>query len=617
MKKLGWVVIICLATAWISPAALAEGLSADREREIIQLVLSVYEPNSPLLATGQTADIRKCGTPLQIELHTLWPQLSAETQALLKPYVQPRPDLPLYYDVPPENHFRIHYDTVSTNSHSVDMSYGVDIDGTPNYVKTCATILQEVWQREIEEMDYPAPPADNFYAEGGTAALDIYIVAMPTGILGQTTPDEVFIHQTRNIPVSTAFIEIDNDYQGFGYPSDQWDEVMAVTLAHEFFHAVQMGIDASESLEGPDDLASDYWWLEMTATWMEDMVYDDVNDYYNYLQYFFDHPNWALTTQGLTGPRVYYPYAACVWPRFLTEKFGEQIIHDIWMECGQHAYFNTLSAWANQITSRGSGLRDELGRFRLWCYFSGERHDPDFFLEGAEYPTFDELELVASHDVYPVEDSVRLTLRPEFLGVSYLKFNRPELGENTDFKVQITDGQLDLWTVSGAGTGEYIDPNLVSQEDITNPLVIPDWELFDNVMVMVIPYSEDYSRDKNITAQKFYYVVSDTLEAIEGNEIHTVYPNPFDPTDDDLVIKVFREDKEETEVFFYTTAGELVRGGKADPTFHLEEGQGKHPHYFRWDGLNNAQQEVASGVYLCLVRLGNRQSIQKVAVFRP
>ena len=48
---------------------------------------------------------------------------------------------------------------------------------------------------------------------------------------------------------------------------------MQVTAAHEYFHAVQFAYDFLE----------DGWFMEATATWAEDELYDGVNDNVNYL----------------------------------------------------------------------------------------------------------------------------------------------------------------------------------------------------------------------------------------------------------------------------------------------------------------------------------------------
>ena len=46
-----------------------------------------------------------------------------------------------------------------------------------------------------------------------------------------------------------------------------------MTAAHEYFHATQFAYD----------IAEDGWFLEATATWAEDELYDDVNDNVQYL----------------------------------------------------------------------------------------------------------------------------------------------------------------------------------------------------------------------------------------------------------------------------------------------------------------------------------------------
>jgi hypothetical protein len=188
--------------------------------------------------------------------------------------------------------------------------------------------------------------------------------------------------------------------------------------------------------------------------------------------------------------------------------------------------------------------------------------------------------------------------------------------------VLIGHNNFELWALVAAGITDF-EPTVASTRSITEPLIIPSWQNYDEIMVMVMPFNEDYSQYKNIAKQKFYYAVDDTLQPIEGNTIHTVWPNPFSPEEatDGLKIVVFRENKEETEVFIYNAAGELVRGGRGEihdgiPPYYLEDGEGETGKTFTWDGRNIAGEKVASGVYLCVVRLGDQTSVQKVAVFR-
>ena len=614
MKNMGWALVMVGGLSFC-PLVYAAGLSVEQEQQIIRDVLSIYQPES-VLAAGEALEFRKCGTSIMVEARRLWPRLSDETRARLSQYLEERPALALYYDTP-DGHFRIHYDT--TGADAVDLSRGRRTDGVPKYVDTCAYVLHLVWQKEIEDFAYSAPPRDDFYEKGETAAYDVYLRDLGSYYLGLTQPEEIILGP---VDKATSFLIMDNDYRGYqGYSPDEWVKMMSVTAAHEFFHAVQFGIDIYEYYESADDQAADIWWHEMTSTWMEDEVFDDVNDYIAYLPAFFEHPNWALTTQGSGGHKGLYPYAAAVWPKFLSERFDEQLIHDIWMQCGQKPFLNSIEAFHDQIAARGSSFPMELGRFRLWCYFSGSRWRPFSFSEGAHYPTIPDSTFLTVHTSYPVSDSISPLRRPEYLGTAYLQFVRPAIDSAMDFKLQVLSDKLDLWAVDGAGMSGVAEPNLLGIRDITQPLVVPSWQNYENVMVMVMPYSENYSDFKSIPGQKFLYVVSDTLKPVVDNKVLPVYPNPFTVGDEPLYISVQREKREETEIFFYTANGEYIRGGRQERSgdqtpYYLAKDEGSVGATFTWDGRNAANQKVASGVYLCLVRLGGRKSIQKVAVFR-
>lgn len=617
MKKTGWVLAALAAVMLNAQVVMAEALSAAKEQELIESVLSIYEPHGTLVQAGQTPDLHKCGFGIMAEVRHLWPQLSAETQELLKQYVEARPDRQKFYDVPGIS-LRIHYDTTGTDS--VDMRHGLDTDGVPLYVKRVAEIYQEVWHEEITEMGYPQPPADDFYPEGGTAAYDVYITNLSLNFYGLTHGDVVYQDGPSGPYRMTSYVELDNDYQGYSlYNPDEWDLILAVTAAHEFFHSIQYGIDAYEFLEGSDDYSVDVWWHEMSATWMEDMVYDEVNDYYYYLPGFFDHPNWALTTQA----RGNYEYGACVWPRYLSERFGNDIIRDIWEQCGDSTYLNSIGAWSEQIDERGSSLDRELGRFRLWCYYSGARHRSFAFAEGAQYPTINYDNFVSHYSSYPLVDSLGRLVAPEYLGAAYLEFARPDAQPGDDFKIGITHDNFDLWAITAAGINENSDPVMFSTTSITSPLLVPDWLNYERIMVIPIPFNLDYSLYKKIPGQKIIYEVSDTLPGIQGDEIKIIRPNPLalEAEDGMLWLPISRESKGETEILIYTAAGELVRGGRDEVVngqtpYYIKEGTGQTAVTFVWDGCNKAGEKVASGVYVCYARLGELTSLQKVAVFR-
>ncbi len=64
-------------------------------------------------------------------------------------------------------------------------------------------------------------------------------------------------------------------------------------------------------------------------------------------------------------------------------------------------------------------------------------------------------------------------------------------------------------------------------------------------------------------------------------------------------------------MYIYTPSGELVQGGPADGMFVAA---GPRTAKLRWAGTNRDNQRVASGVYLALVKIGDKSEVVKVAV---
>ena len=70
-----------------------------------------------------------------------------------------------------------------------------------------------------------------------------------------------------------AYCVLDNDYDPGEFPANTPIGNLQVTAAHEYFHAVPFGYDVGE----------DPWFMEATATWAEDELYDAVDDNVGFL----------------------------------------------------------------------------------------------------------------------------------------------------------------------------------------------------------------------------------------------------------------------------------------------------------------------------------------------
>ncbi len=124
---------------------------------------------------------------------------------------------------------------------------------------------------KLDFLGYLPPPSDN--GEGGDNLYDIYVNDF-TGLIlyGQTKFD------FSDGGTGPSFMEIENDFSS--YPT-KGINAARVTAAHEFHHAIQLGSYIYR--------ASDLYFYEITSTSMEEFVYDSVNDYYNYLENYFNY----------------------------------------------------------------------------------------------------------------------------------------------------------------------------------------------------------------------------------------------------------------------------------------------------------------------------------------
>ena len=92
------------------------------------------------------------------------------------------------------------------------------------------------------------------------------------GLYGYCTSDDPSRRTARAV---SAYCVVDDDFARSQFSgSANGLRALKVTAAHEFFHAVQFAFDWLEDL----------WLMEGTAAWIEDEVYDSVNDNIQYLR---------------------------------------------------------------------------------------------------------------------------------------------------------------------------------------------------------------------------------------------------------------------------------------------------------------------------------------------
>jgi len=601
-------------------------LTSAYEQELIQRVKGVFGSGDQEQKIADSAR-PVCATPIFLELFANYDRLSMEAKKILSAFIRQRPDSfwtdPRTYDSQSGN-FKIHY-VVSGK----DAVFESDVDTLPedthpDYVNRCAEIMDYVWEHVTDTLDYNQPLLDGWYFpswdNGGDGKYDVYLTYQEPGYLGFTFPEWYYPY-----PKATSYIVLRSDYSIYTQSpyysyEDQYDG-MKVTAAHEFFHAVQMGYDADEYGGGPYPNSKPYW-MEMTATWMEDMVYDYVNDYLGYISYFFRYPWLSLKTFSYNqadGPKYYHAYGSCVWPIYLSERFGGDIIREIWTECGETAGDNVLLATGQILADKGSSFDQAFQEFTIWNYFTSSKADTQtFYSEGHLFPPAYVYSL-QNHPSYPV-DVNSVIYPPENLGSNYVVFQVPP-GSTGGLNVGFYGDSLGGWEVSLIGYESGNPPRLshVELDGMQNGTTdVYNWNQYSKI-VMIPAVTIQYDDD---TFNYAYTASIDTaLDVEEENDqrfaslirLFQNYPNPFNSITV-IPFTVHRSPLTEngpipTTLIIYNVLGQKIRT-------LVDEEKTAGTHEVSWDGKDRNRVEVASGIYFYRIKAGQYSEVKKMLLVK-
>lgn len=262
-------------------------------------------------------------------------------------------------------HFLVHY--TLTGDDAVDPD-DLDGDGTPDYVERVAETLEVVWQAEVESFGWAPPPGDR--DEGGDSRIDVYLEnLLPEGFAGYVDTELGFVGDNpqtsqRERRAAYGYMGLDNDYIEVLKEMDDPDapqEVMQTTIAHEFNHILQAGYD---------NFDRHTWLYEASATWIEDEVFDDINDSVFYLYDLFERPELCLVSWDSW-------YADWLLLRLMSERYGRDVVRSIWEHSRTLDGFEAID---EALAPFGSSLEDEVYDFVIANLLRA-------YQEGADYPT--------------------------------------------------------------------------------------------------------------------------------------------------------------------------------------------------------------------------------------
>jgi len=196
---------------------------------------------------------------------------------------------------------------------------------------------------ENDDLNWRDPKSDRKlgarHGKGANGQTDVYVTNLGRNLYGYASTDG---HQHGR--KRYAYLVLDNDYVGF--PTGPLDS-MRVTVAHEYNHILQFNYDIYEDL----------WLFEDTATWMEDKVYPNINDYLNYLTTFA-----RQSARPMTGSTIKV-YAEAVWNHWLSARYGNNVVRDTWKVSPKQKSFAVDSYNKAVKKAGGPGFARELGDF--------------------------------------------------------------------------------------------------------------------------------------------------------------------------------------------------------------------------------------------------------------
>jgi len=269
--------------------------------------------------------------------------------------------------------FHIYYDTAGYNEPAMlDQNYQAIAGTAEVFIDSVGKSFNDVWNYEIGVLGYDAPPlADD-------STYHVTVRDLGPALYGQTIPDPTPIY-SGSPPRYRASIEIDNDFKSLPWISSRGIPGLKVTAAHEFHHVIQLG---SYGYWGESDI----YFYEVTSTWMEDVVYTDVNDY---LQYLSNDPD---RTSQFSQPEIRFTrlngsieYSRSIWGKFIEKRYSRELMRRTWEFIRQ---YSPVPAMDHALSESGSSFREAFGEYAYWNLNTGPASDTGrFYSEGLNYPS--------------------------------------------------------------------------------------------------------------------------------------------------------------------------------------------------------------------------------------
>lgn len=255
--------------------------------------------------------------------------------------------------ISPSGKFRLHYETEGNDRVPSD---DLNNNSIPDYVEKAAIAADSSYRHEVKTLGFPDPIGEDEIYD--VFFKDLYDLRY-YGLANNKTSGNFPCNNTG--PETCIYIE--NDFEGYPLNTDPEGDMIGalkVTMAHEFRHAIQF---VQSDWQGESNK-----WLEMDATLMEEVVYDNVNDYYNYIEGFSTDLFEKASSSLIPGR-----YEDVTWALYFHEKLGPTFWTDVWnfIETDNSILF--LTAVKQALQNRDESYPENVLESYMWHFASGGR----------------------------------------------------------------------------------------------------------------------------------------------------------------------------------------------------------------------------------------------------
>jgi len=506
----------------------------------------------------------KCGLPLHTEYLQIKDQLSAASVSEIESYFERPESSHLEEYLSSSGNFILYYETEGQNAVPEESTIEA---GVPDYIYLAAEAADSSYRYQVEELGFVDFVRDELY--------EIYF-------------ENIIFYGTTTSSGSTSYITIHNNFQNFPpntHPDGDVIGALYVTIAHEIKHAVQYATNRWDGSAGSFD------WIEMDATLMEEIVYPDVNDYYNYIRDSFesDEPN-SQSIFGTPGNPTPGAYWHMTWMLYFTEQYGMDLWVDVWNQFIEDRTKPFFDAVESSLTERNRQLNREHLINIMWHLASGPIYSLfDYGFEDREnYPnpnTANNIGLVPG-------DTRGFTLRAKaahFLNASpsNVALGQPQFTLESD----IPGVGIGVIGYFRDGTAD-VQLTLQPESNIQSLQTTWNWEDLIDISIAIV--------NTNRTGMT-NYTLDITSALPETDLIAQNYPNPFNPT---TKIEYAITETKNVKIEVFDSIGRKV-------ATLVDEQKPAGFYFVDFDGSG-----LASGVYLYRIVTDNTVSSKKMVLVK-